>query len=278
MIGGQVHEYLPTHLSVFASSLDDLVRKVGVRVSQGFTKFRAMVEGPDFGHPKLTAKQFASSTAEILTTLTAAYGDELGFTVDVHGRYEPQELFHIAQALEPFNLVYLEDPFPPEHLDWLPLLRSKTAQPIAIGEVFTLPEQYQKALADHSIDVVRSHLSMIGGFTPGLKLAHVAEYFGSQVTFHGPTDLSPVGHAANIAIELASPNVRVHEHHQPAEQTQRIFPGAPIAEAGRIYPWMKPGWGVDFIPEEAAKYPALPDEALSSLEGHRSYDGVVARP
>jgi len=278
LLGGLTRASLPTYVSVFAPDLRTLVERVGRARERGHTRVRPMVQGPDHGRPQATGREYIRATVRTLELLDHELGGGQEYVVDVHGRLEPQETIELARALEPFDLVYLEDPFPPEHLGWLPTLRGHTTHPIAIGEVFTSVEQYLPGLSSRSIDVVRSHLSMIGGFTPAIGLAHLAAHFGAQIAWHGPSDLSPVGHAANAALGFASPHLRIHEHHEPSEAVKEMFLGAPSAAGGVIEPWAAPGWGVEFDAAVAARYPAVEPSRISVLEGHRSVTGAVVRP
>ncbi|MFC7876867.1 enolase C-terminal domain-like protein [Isoptericola sp. NPDC057391] len=278
LLGGLTRAHLPTYISVFAPDLPTIVERVGLARERGHTRVRPMVQGPDHGRPQASGREYIAATVRTLELLERELGDGQEYVVDVHGRLEPQETIELARALEPFDLVYLEDPFPPEHLGWLATLRDHTTHPIAIGEVFTTVDQYLPGLASRSIDVVRSHLSMIGGFTPAIGLAHLAAHFGAQIAWHGPSDLSPVGHAANAALGFASPNLRIHEHHEPSEAVREIFRGAPSAANGVIEPSIAPGWGVEFDAHVAAKYPAIEPSRTSVLEAHRDSAGSIRRP
>ena len=66
-------------------------------------------------------------------------------------------------------------------------------------------------ITEHLIDFIRVHISQIGGITPARKLQIFAEQFGIRTAWHGPGDMSPLAHAANIHIDLAAPNFGVQE-------------------------------------------------------------------
>ena len=66
-------------------------------------------------------------------------------------------------------------------------------------------------IAERLIDYIRVHLSQIGGITPGRKLQIFAEQFGVSTAWHGPGDMSPLAHAANIHIDLAARNFGIQE-------------------------------------------------------------------
>jgi len=210
--------------------------------------------------------------------LRAHLSEEVELVHDVHERVPPIDALNLAKALEPFRLFFLEDPFAPEDADYLRLLRQQCATPIAIGELFVNPAEYVPLIRDRLLDFIRAHLSAIGGVTPARKLAALAEFFGVRTAWHGPGDVSPVGHAANLHLDLAVPNFGVQERHVFSEQTQEVFPGCPELRGGSLWPNDKPGWGVDLDEARAARYP-FPDDPLNgSWPEVRRADGTVIRP
>ena len=278
LTGGLVRSYLPTYISVFATSLEELVAGVQRRWDEGYRRFRPMIAGHDYGSQRCTGRAYIADWVTTLTRLVEEFGSEAEYVVDVHGRLQPQEVFELARVMDDFPLVYLEDPFPHELTRWLPQLRGFSSQRLAIGETFASIEEFLPLIVASSIDVVRSHISMIGGFSAAHRLATLAEQFGVQTAWHGPLDLSPLGHAANAALGLASPNFGVHEHHEPSEAAIEVFPGAHRADAGRIMPWHSPGWGVGFDEEAARKYPPMSPFTISRLEANRALDGSLLKP
>ncbi|MGB7723656.1 MAG: enolase C-terminal domain-like protein, partial [Bryobacteraceae bacterium] len=78
------------------------------------------------------------------------------------------------------------------------------ATPIAMGELFNSPHEWIPLIAERLIDYIRVHLSQTGGFTPARKIAVLAETFGVKTAWHGPGDVSPVGHMANVTLDVAT--------------------------------------------------------------------------
>ncbi len=213
--------------------------------------------------------------------------DKVGFEVellhDVHERLAPIDAVRLAKELEPYRLFYLEDPFAPEDQAWLRELRSQTATPIAIGELFTHPLEWRSLIADRLIDFIRVHLSDIGGLTPARKLAALAESFGVRTAFHGPSDVSPVGHAANVHLDVALPNFGIQEFTGIPDVLREVFPGGPEQRDGYLYPSSDPGLGVDVDEELARRYPLRADMAqfkdgVVDWTQTRLPDGTLARP
>ena len=83
--------------------------------------------------------------------------------------------------------------------------------PIAQGELFNRSVDWRDLISGHLIDYIRVHISQIGGITPARKLQMFAEQYGVRTAWHGPGDMSPIAHAANVHIDLAAMNFGVQE-------------------------------------------------------------------
>ncbi len=94
-----------------------------------------------------------------------------------------------------------------------------------------------------------------GGLTPCRKIAIFGEHFGVRTAWHGPGDVSPVGHAANVALDLASYNFGVQEYSAFNDATKEVFSGVPEMKNGYLYANENPGWGIEVNEKAAAKYP-----------------------
>ena len=103
---------------------------------------------------------------------------------------------------------FLEDPFSPEDIGYFEKLRPQTSTPIAMGELFNNPNEWVGLVSNRLIDFIRIHMSQIGGLTMARKMAALCEFFGVRTAWHGPGDVSPVGHAANVHLDLATPELR----------------------------------------------------------------------
>ena len=208
--------------------------------------------------------------------LRSVFGFELQLLHDVHERLAPIEAVRFAKELEQYRLYFLEDILPPEHVEWFAKIREQCTTPMAMGELFVHPLEWKPLIKDRLIDFIRCHISMIGGLTPARKLAILCEQFGVRTAWHGPGDVSPVGHAVNIHLDLASPNFGVQEWAGISDLEHEMFPGSPELRNGYVYANDKPGWGVDLDEELAAKFPC-PDGVLDWTQT-RAPDGTVTPP
>ena len=110
-----------------------------------------------------------------------------------------------------------------------------------------------------------------------MKVARLGEWFNIRTAWHGPGDVSPVGHAANAHIDLAVWNFGIQEAVSFSPLLREIFPGAPTMENGYMIINEAPGIGVDVNEELAKKYP-LPAVNNYNWTQLRKRDGTPIRP
>lgn len=210
--------------------------------------------------------------------LRETLGDEVELLHDVHERLPPIDAIGLAKDLERHQLFFLEDPFAPEDAGYLRLLRRQSATPIALGELFVNQAEYVPLVGARLIDFVRAHVSSIGGLTVARKLAALCEFYGVRTAWHGPGDVSPIGHAANLHLDLACPNFGIQEQHLFDEYAREVFPGCPEIRDGHLWPNERPGLGVDVNENSAAEYPFPEDDLNGGWAPIRRADGTVIRP
>jgi mannonate dehydratase len=219
---------------------------------------------------------YARSIPRLFEHIRSHVGYEVELLHDIHERLVPIEAIRLAKQLEPYRLFFLEDPLPPEQNGWFTMLRQQCATPIAMGELFNNPQEWVSLITNRLIDFIRVHISQIGGITPAKKLATLCETFGVRTAWHGPGDTSPVGHAANLHLDVNSPNFGIQEWSGFSEKLQEIFPGCPEVRDGYMYPNDKPGLGIDIDEKLAAKYPCSEGPPIWTLA--RTPDGTAVRP
>lgn len=219
---------------------------------------------------------YARSIPPLFDHIRSKIGFDLFLLHDIHERLAPIDAIRMAKALEPYRLFFLEDPFAPDQIEWFRRLREQTATPIAMGELHNNPLEWRPLIAEQLIDFVRAHISQLGGLTPARKLATLCEAFGVRTAWHGPGDVSPIGHAANLHLDLACHNFGIQEVINFSEALYEVFPGTPELHDGHVWANANPGWGVDIDEEKAAKYPI----SVTPIEWTQSRwpDGTIWTP
>ena len=200
---------------------------------------------------------YARSIPPLFEFIRSEIGFDLFLLHDVHERLAPIDAIRLGKALEPYRLFFYEDPLAPDQIEWFRRLREHCATPIAMGELHVNPLEWRPLVAEQLVDYVRAHISAIGGLTPARKLAALCEAFGVRTAWHGPADVSPVGHAVNLHLDLACHNFGIQEAADLGEAVHEVFPGTPAVRDGHFWPSEAPGLGIDLDEERAARYPIV---------------------
>ena len=221
-------------------------------------------------------REYTQNMLRMIEHVRSEVGDVPELLHDIHERLHPIDAVKFAKDVEPFNLFFLEDPLAPEDLEWFANMRQQCCTPIAMGELFNNPREWQPLIAGRLIDFIRMHVSQMGGITPARHVAAFANMYGVRTAWHGPGDTSPVGHAANLHLDLWAPNFGIQEWCNFPEHVYEIFPGLPEVRNGYMYPSDKPGLGIDINEDLAAKYPC--QDEVEWWTQTRLPDGSPTRP
>ena len=304
LLGGKVRHGADCYFHASGNSFTEVEDSARRAMEQGFRHVRAQVATPGYAGygargtaPAAAGAQneavgptnpravwepapYVRMVPKLFEHLRTKLGDEVELLHDVHERVTLNQAINLCKALEPYRLFFLEDPFPPEENDHFRLLRQQTSVPIAMGELFNTQHEYVPLIKERLIDFIRIHISQIGGLSPARKVAALSEYFGVRTAWHGPGDASPIAHAAQLALELASYNFGVHEGSSFPAETQEVFVGCPEVKNGYMLAREKPGLGIEVDEKVAAKFPVVdaPPNFDYSWGTTRRRDGTVIRP
>lgn len=287
--GGKCRQGAAVYVHADGREPAQVVENVHKYVQQGFRHVRCQMGGyagltgsgaqkPEDAPPGayFDPKEKLRAIPALFERVRADVGDGVEVLHDVHERLTPIDAVWLAKALEPYRLFYLEDILAPEDLDWLEQIRANCATPIAIGELFCHPREWVPIIAKRWIDFIRVHVSGVGGPSAALRLAHLCGPFGVRTAWHGPGDVSPIGVAANVHLDVAMHNFGVQEWCFRNDAEREIFPGMPEIRGGYAYPNDKPGWGMEFNEAAAAKHP--PQDGNPEWTVSRLPDGTLWRP
>jgi mannonate dehydratase len=288
LFGGKSREAAAVYVHANGDDPTEVADAAAGFVEQGFRHVRVQLGGyggtaavrhQPKGAPDGTyfdPRAYGRATLEMIDHVRNQLDDDLEILHDVHERLHPIDAVQFAKDVEPYRLFFLEDALAPEDINWFRTMRSQCATPLAMGELFNNPHEWQPLITERLIDFIRMHISQIGGITPARKVAEVADMFGVRTAWHGPGDTSPVGHAANLHLELWAPNFGIHEWYLPTAIEHEVFPGMPTVEDGYLYPNDGPGLGIDVDEALAAEFPC--DEIVEQWTQTRLPDGSPARP
>jgi mannonate dehydratase len=235
-----------------------------VRLQVGVPGMAAYGAGPITAQPSAKAapqdeifepEPYVRRTLSLFEAARKELGPDIELLHDVHERVPPRLAVQFAKDMERFRLFFLEDALSPENIDYFRQIRANCATPLAMGELFNNPHEWNMLIKNSLIDYIRVHVSQAGGLTPCRKMAALAEAFQVKTAWHGPGDVSPIGHCANVTLDLVCENFGIQEWTFPNDRLQEIFHGYPLVKDGYVYANEKPGWGVEINERAAAKYP-----------------------
>ena len=288
LLGGKSREAAQVYVHADGASPDEVAANATQLVDQGYRHVRVQQglyggNSNNFNKPEgalagayFDPKRYQNATLRMLEEVRNQLGDEIELLHDVHERLTPSEAIRFARDIEEFRLFFLEDLLAPEDLHWFERVRAHTTTPLAMGELFNHPLEWRTLIEGRLIDFIRMHVSQMGGITPARKAADFAHLYGIRTAWHGPSDTSPVGHAANLHIDLWTPAFGIQEWYRPSEIDYEMFPGLPRVIDGYLYPNDRPGLGIDIDEKLAIEYPVA--DIVEEWTQARRPDGSAARP
>jgi len=296
--GGKARRAVDTYRHASGANFQQVEEQVRSYMQQGYRHVRVQVAVPGLatygtrknpaGGQKLPEnrrprvwepKPYVLTIPRLFEHLRSKLGDDVELLHDVHERVPPILAIQLARDLEPYRPFFLEDPFSPEDVGYFEHLRQQTSTPIAMGELFNNPNEFVPLVSGRLIDFIRVHISQIGGLTPARKLAAFCEFFNVRTAWHGPGDVSPVGHAANVHLDLTVPNFGIQEAREFTQAEQDVFPGCPALKDGYYWAGEQPGLGIDIDEKLAARFPIEDDPPFDMPWGNtRRLDGTIVKP
>lgn len=292
LLGGKSRFAVECYEHASGNSPEEVVDSVQKYQAQGFRHIRIQQGGyggtgttaqkPDFkaagyGYENdgfMNERAYLKAVPKMFELVRKNCGDDIELLHDVHERVQPMDAINMIRALEPYHPYFIEDPFSPENMEWFKQLRISTSVPIAMGELFNNINEFKMPMVNQWFDYIRVHVSQIGGITPAMKIARLGEWFNIKTAFHGPGDVSPVGHSAHAHIDLAVWNFGIQEAVHFSDKLKSVFSGCPTMNNGYMSVNEVPGIGVDIDEKEAAKYPISTKSNWQVRKG----DGTIIRP
>ena len=253
LLGGQVRDRIKVYSWIGGDRPSDVANNAKEVVARGFKaiKMNGCRGNADRRHPR-EARRHA---VETIATVRDAVGPHIGIGVDFHGRVHKPMAKVLAKELEPFKLMFIEEPVLSEHREALKEIANHCSTPIALGERLYSRWDFKSVLSDGYVDIIQPDPSHAGGITECRKIAAMAEAYDVALAPHCP--LGPIALAACLQLDAVSLQ-RLHpgtEPRHPLQQGQR-HPrlhlqqgGVPLCRWFRLHPagarasasrWTKP--------------------------------------
>lgn len=271
LAGGKCREAAEVYGHAAGAEISETIESAKKYIEQGYRNVRVQVGVPGMAGYGASPAGASADTSEsdpvfeplpyirralqLFEECRKQLGGEVGLLHDVHERVTPNEAVQFAKDAERFKMFYMEDLLSPEDIAYFRQIRQNCSTPLAMGELFNSPHEWQPLMSERLIDYIRVHVSQAGGFTPARKIAVLGEQFGVKTAWHGPGDVSPVGHMANVTLDLVSYNFGIQEYSPFNAAVQEVFHGCPVLKDGYMYANEAPGWGIEVSMEAAARYP-----------------------
>jgi galactonate dehydratase len=259
LLGGSVRHKMRTYVWVGGDRPENVAKAARERFEQGYTAVK--MNGSD----ELAWIDSAAKVDKAVARV-AAIRDELGKQIDIaidfHGRAHKAMARTLMKELEPYSLLFVEEPVLFENEEAFLELRRHASMPIATGERAFTRWDFKRILASGAVDIIQPDLSHAGGIWEVRKIAAMAEAYDVALAPHCP--LGPIALAASLQVDFCSPNAIIQEQSLGIHYNQgsdlldyMADPGAFRYENGYIPRLEAPGLGIeineDKVREAAAK-------------------------
>ncbi|MGB8986712.1 MAG: mandelate racemase/muconate lactonizing enzyme family protein [Candidatus Sulfotelmatobacter sp.] len=241
------------------ASPDDYRRQALKKRAEGFTALKFDLDVPGTGgydaHNRVLNNRAIDHMVSLIGAVYDAVGSDTDIAVDCHWRYNASDVVKVARELEPFRLLWLEDPVPPNNTAALKEVSSKVRIPIATGENLFLFEGFQEIIAQHALNIVTPDLQKVGGLAVAQSIAQFADVHSMPVAPHNIS--SPIGTLASAHFCAAIPNFLALEFHaSDVPFWNDLVEGlpTPVIQKGFISVPEKPGLGVTLNEDVARRY------------------------
>ena len=189
-----------------------------------------------------------------------ALGPDIDIAVDFHAKTSPSVASIIVKEVEPLNLLFIEEPCPPENVQAMAKIARRSTTPIATGERLIASYGCRELIEMGVIDILQTDINHVGGITGLWKVAATADVSGISMAPHACE--GPIGGLAAIHVDSAMPNFVVQEicgqvRPNANDKIWEEWFGFPAMRMvnGRFPLSEKPGLGFELSEESLAKYP-----------------------
>ena len=212
--------------------------------------------------------------ADQVEDIRNAVGNEIDIMVDAHGPpwHNTKDAIIVGKSLEPFNLLFYEDPVPPDNMDALKRVQDNVDIPIAAGERHSHIWGVRRLIEEEIVDVIQPDTGRIGGISQMMKIAAMAEAHYISVAPHSGS-LGPIAEYAAIHILAAIPNALILErvHDDVPVRYELTQPHLETID-GYIEVPNLPGLGVDIDEVVALEHPSSGNTSTPGKEGDGNYE------
>ncbi len=246
LLGGLVRDRMKTYSWVGGDRPGDVIAGIRKLRAAGFDTFK-MNGTEELG--MLDSARAVDHAVGRIAEVREAFGNDIEFGIDFHGRVAAPMAKVLLRALEPYRPLFVEEPVLAEQAEYYPRLAEMTSIPLAAGERMYSRFEFKKVFEAGGLAIVQPDLSHAGGITECIKIAAMAEAYDVALAPHCP--LGPIALAACLAVDFVSYNAVIQEqsmgihYNQGAELLDYVVNKDDFKlDQGYIKPLPKPGLGV----------------------------------
>jgi galactonate dehydratase len=206
LLGGPVRDRIQVYAWVGGDRPADVAVMAKERRAAGFTAVK-MNATEELHYIDSYAK--VQESADRIAAVREACGPGFGIAVDFHGRVHKPMAKVIAAALEPYHLMFIEEPVLPENNEALREIALHTSAPIATGERMFSRWDFKGLLQDGVVDIIQPDVSHAGGISETVRIAALAEAYDVALAPHCP--LGPIALAACLQVDAIAHNAFIQE-------------------------------------------------------------------
>ena len=269
LLGGMVREKLRTYTYLYPSEDDKknvykdpelAAERASEYVGLGFTAIKFDPVGPyTIYDPRQLSLESLFLSEKFVSTIRKAVGNKCDILFGTHGQMTSSSAIRLAKKLEKYDPLWFEEPVPPDNIDSMVLVASKTSIPIATGERLSTKYEFSKVIEKKAASIIQFNLGRVGGILEAKKIAAIAEAHGVQIAPH--LYCGPIVGAANIQISTCIPNFLILECIKKMDGFYNEILKKPIQwEEGYVIPSKEPGLGIEIDEDVISKYPYNDDK------------------
>lgn len=276
LLGGAARDRIMVYSWIGGDRPDDVAKEAMDRRDRGFKaiKMNATEELHYVdSHDKIQA------VVDRVKAIREAVGEDFGIAVDFHGRVHKPMAKVLAKALEPYNLMFLEEVVLPENEESFREVANHTSTPLSTGERLYTRWEFKNMLKEGAIDIIQPDVALCGGILETRKIAAMAEAFDVAVAPHAP--YGPIALAATLQVDVCTPNVFIQEqslgiHYNKGFDLLDFVKNKEIFQYkdGFLEIPTKPGLGIEIDEEMVEKVAA--EGLYWTNPSWKNYDGTIA--
>lgn len=257
LLGGKCRDRVRIYQGVGGATPQELGENGRALIEQyGYSALKMSPQPPDSDRMPWNAVLRAAEAR--ISALREAVGPDIDIGVDPHAKiFEPVRALQMAEALQPHQPFFYEEPIRPENADALARLRAQAHIPIATGEMLYTKWEFRDLFVRDAVDIIQPDICCAGGILECKKIAAMGEAFYCTVAPHNP--MGPLATVINVHLAACIPNFLILEYIPDDRPIRRDLLLEPLKPENGYLPIPDaPGWGVELNEEAFAQYPFRP--------------------